>query len=497
MKQFLKILSLLLVLSLPVSSFAEDKVVIINTGSGAPNMSAPYEQTLVVSKSGPEFTTIQGAIDSITDATSDKRYAILVKPGDYSENVTLKDYVDLVGRGRTNTRITGTSGTVLTFPANKATVSDMGIYVDYGTLTADSTAVASAGADSALLRCSIEVTKSGGDFTMKTISVTGGEFRMIDCYHYHSITGATTGSALIQSALYQSGAVTLFLLHNNELVMTSNDTNDTLAGFETLTGSVGSYLIQDNIFTITGVGAGASAGALYLHGTATGATLARNTFTVAAPTTAWGFYIDSEAGGATVYSDHNEIEITSAGNAYEAQVAAGDIWNSTFDRITAADGKTGAGTVNLVSSTAVGSLSLTDCKMASSVVTLTTAQVNALRATPITLVAAQGANTIIEFVSAVLMYDYATAAFTVGADEDFVIEYADGTDVSGSIETTGFLDQVDDEVRYVPSAVAVNTDLEPCINQALRIFNTGSGETTGGGGEVDVRLVYRVHKTGF
>ena len=131
------------------------------------------------------------------------------------------------------------------------------------------------------------------------------------------------------------------------------------------------------------------------------------------------------------------------------------------------------------------------------VVTLTTAQINALRATPITIVAAQGANTIIELVSVVLTYDYATAAFTVGADEDLVIEYADGTDATASIETAGFLDQVDDEVRFYPSVLAAGADLEASINQGLRIFNTGTGETADGGGEVDIRIVYRVYATGF
>lgn len=136
-------------------------------------------------------------------------------------------------------------------------------------------------------------------------------------------------------------------------------------------------------------------------------------------------------------------------------------------------------------------------KVHAAVTTLSTAQVNAVRGTPITVVAAQGANTWIELVSAVITYDYATAAFTVAADEDLVIEYADGTDTTASIETTGFLDQGDDEIRFYPSALAAGADIEATINQALQIFNTGAGETADGGGEVDVRVVYRVYVTGF
>jgi len=145
----------------------------------------------------------------------------------------------------------------------------------------------------------------------------------------------------------------------------------------------------------------------------------------------------------------------------------------------------------------IGNLVPGTTKFFSTTTTLTTAQVNALRATPITVVAAQGANTWIELVTAVITYDYATAAFTVAADEDLVIEYADGTDATASIETAGFLDQVDDEIRYYPFALTAGADPEATIGQALRIFNTGAGEIADGGGEVDIRITYRVYSTGF
>ena len=134
----------------------------------------------------------------------------------------------------------------------------------------------------------------------------------------------------------------------------------------------------------------------------------------------------------------------------------------------------------------------------STVVTLTASQINNSRGSPVALVAALGANTILEFVSAVITYDYTGAAFTVGADEDLIIEYADGTDISAGIETTGFLDQADDEVRYYITAVAGGTDLEASINQGFQLFNTGTGETADGGtSTVDVRITYRGYATGF
>jgi len=317
------------------------------------------ERVARVAKSGGDFTTIQAAIDSITDAAIDKRYAVIVYPGDYAEAVTMEDYVDIIGTGRTNSRITGTTGTVLTFPATKATIQDMGIYVDYGTLGANSTAITSAGGDSAMIRCDIGVTKSGGHFTMNALAITAGAFRMSDCYFTYSITGATGAPQLTQSAIVQSGVLTTFLMNNNEVTVTSNDVDDDLVGFETTANVTGTYLIANNVIDIDAGAAGTSATGLWLYGTSTGGTIAQNRITVNCDATAYGLWVDSTAGGAIVDSRHNEIIITAVGTAQSAIVETGDIWNSVFDKITAKSGYTGAGTVTFASSDIDGGLGLT------------------------------------------------------------------------------------------------------------------------------------------
>ena len=58
-----------------------------------------YYHHLVVAKSGALFTTIQSAIDSITDNSSTNRYVITVAPAIYVEEITLKTYVDVIGMG--------------------------------------------------------------------------------------------------------------------------------------------------------------------------------------------------------------------------------------------------------------------------------------------------------------------------------------------------------------------------------------------------------------
>lgn len=56
------------------------------------------------------FNTISGALDSITDATADNRYLIMIMPGVYNENVTTKQYVAIKGAETKSVVITSSVG---------------------------------------------------------------------------------------------------------------------------------------------------------------------------------------------------------------------------------------------------------------------------------------------------------------------------------------------------------------------------------------------------
>jgi hypothetical protein len=69
-----------------------------------------YEHVVVVAKGGGDFTSVQTAIDSISDASPEEPYLVWVGPGTYSETVVMKPYVHLQGAGQAVTTISSTIG---------------------------------------------------------------------------------------------------------------------------------------------------------------------------------------------------------------------------------------------------------------------------------------------------------------------------------------------------------------------------------------------------
>jgi hypothetical protein len=67
----------------------------------------PIKNKLIVQKDPGEeqFLTIQGAINSISDANEDNRYLVSVGPGIYEENIIMKPFVDVIGTSNHSTII--------------------------------------------------------------------------------------------------------------------------------------------------------------------------------------------------------------------------------------------------------------------------------------------------------------------------------------------------------------------------------------------------------
>lgn len=156
---------------------------------------------------------------------------------------------------------------------------------------------------------------------------------------------------------------------------------------------------------------------------------------------------------------------------------------------------------NTVTKVSVTMLPVTTVQYAT--LSITNAQMLAIASTPITLVAAQGAGTVVELLSGELFFDYTAAYAEPSAPDDLVVRYIDGTGtiVSQDVDATGFLTATGDAVcRVAPLSGAIQVGIlkAACDNQALVLHNTGNNYTGGNVANiVRARIAYRVHSAGW
>jgi hypothetical protein len=136
-------------------------------------------------------------------------------------------------------------------------------------------------------------------------------------------------------------------------------------------------------------------------------------------------------------------------------------------------------------------LAVGDIEEKEATVSLTADQTKALFSAPQTVVAAPAAGYYLEYVSATLWYDYGDAAFggiALGEDLQFRI---DTVPVSATCETTGFLDQVADQVRHLNALCSA--DYVPAAATAMNLYLTAGDITNAGTTSIlKLKILYRV-----
>jgi len=125
------------------------------------------------------------------------------------------------------------------------------------------------------------------------------------------------------------------------------------------------------------------------------------------------------------------------------------------------------------------------------VLTVTSAQVLALNATPITVLAAPGAGYAIVINKVIAKHAAGAAYAGVAAGEDLVLKYTDasGAECSGQIETTGFMDQTSAQIRSV-----LGVAVAPVANAAI-VIHLLVGEITTGDTDLVLLIDYDIIPT--
>lgn len=198
--------------------------------------------------------------------------------------------------------------------------------------------------------------------------------------------------------------------------------------------------------------------------------------------------------------------VTSA-DITDGTIVAGDIATSAVTTtkildgtILAADIATGAITTVEILDGTILSADIAEGILRVDTVTVTNPQIEALHSSPKEIVAAQGADTVIQFLSALLFYNYDIASYST-CGYDMTINYTDGSGaaVSSALSGTGFLTAENDVTAIVLPVAVATTSAAGIENQALVLSiatqdpNDGDGDNAAG--TLSVTVSYRVITT--
>lgn len=290
-----------------VDPAATARVTVAGTGQS-------YGQILVVAKSNGDYTTIQAAIDSITDASASKKYLVYVQPGVYEENVTMADYVDVLGVSGGTTTISVTSGTAVTiagtFPASSS-LSGLNITASYGTLTQNEALVKCSSGLAAIAECRLSASSTGGNFTCKVVEHTGGILAIRLSQVNYSRSGGT--GTLSQRAVECDFAG--FAMVYCRLDISQSSGNDDLYATWFGANAAGAS-VEYNQYIVSNDSSDAHVGYIAVDGLE----FRNNTYDIEASADAYGYTVVGTSN--TFKSVQDTYEIIGTANSYLANVAS-------------------------------------------------------------------------------------------------------------------------------------------------------------------------------
>lgn len=126
-------------------------------------------------------------------------------------------------------------------------------------------------------------------------------------------------------------------------------------------------------------------------------------------------------------------------------------------------------------------------------IAITNAEMLALNATPKTLVAAPGTGFVTEFISALLILDYVSAAYVNNGILGVYETDASGTCLSDTVALADFLGKTTDTMVVLQ---ALSADTALAANKAL-VLTMATGESITGDSPVRVKIAYKIHETGL
>ena len=286
------------------------------------------QQTRLVAKTGGDYATIQAAYDSIADATSTKRYTVLVAPGRYNEQLTPVEYVTTVGLGQDEDCEVYYDGKVVDITTQLET-SWHNMYFNCPA-TSDNLDVIEIDAGShEFFHCKFEWQTTTDAIRGRLLDVNGGSFELEHCEGRYTATG--TGAAALHTFIDIDGSVEYEIQDCNfEGSIASSSGGRVIEDASTTTGSA---FIRNTKFEINCTNATFSSSMFLIH--VEGVNVARefqgNVFHIhntgggaaGTGTVLW----QNGSGSGVLNSINNDYKITGMGSNRPLQNDASDVIN--------------------------------------------------------------------------------------------------------------------------------------------------------------------------
>lgn len=325
--------------------------------------STPYQQVVNVAKAGGDYTTIQGAISSITDAGPTNRYVVNIWPGTYIENITLKNNVSLYGMSpRDFAIISGTSDTLIVFADSSCGIRNLKLLGE----PTDKTAVMilayipSTNYRSTIRKCDFEITSSVNDIEGTFIDIQGGDTDVEGCLFEYTMTG-DSAAVVTHELVKVEGTSTLDLFYNIFRADISDSNDIAILVNETAASDVGMSLNWNTVnMSMSSASFSGACAVYYAHGANNLKNVLANHFSLdsGGDGTAYCFYQNTSGNNGEIHCTGNRIIVEGFALNYLGGMAAGDTLVSHLDDVVALDGITGG--FKAVSSMANGALTVTD-----------------------------------------------------------------------------------------------------------------------------------------
>ncbi len=342
------------------ASWQGSTVAVAYGGTGTDTVLA---QVVTVGKAGAQYTTVQGAINAITDESAIKRYIVEIAPGRYNEQITAAAWISLKGLGVLGDVEIYYDGDVLDC-GSEAVTSYENIHFKSTATTTNKEAVKGSAGLHSFFGCTLEWTSSTNAIKGRVADINGGAFLFYECLINYTQTSSTSASAN-HIGLDIDGDSTILL--QGCAVNVTVDCDDNVYAIDDNSTTGGEFFVKDTRVELDVGHATFSSSAMgfrqrasthtrrivncHIHLLNTGG---------GAGGTGTALWLDSGGNTGFLHSLSNDIIVQDFANNYCCDADVTDTLSSHFDDIEAVDGTNGAGIFIKVNSPADGDLSVSN-----------------------------------------------------------------------------------------------------------------------------------------